>query len=124
MSVPCRFPTAAAPRPRAHDAYRSWRAGELIPAGQSDTIADGLRTSLGKLTFPIIMELIDEILLASEAAIVDALRLFLGRAKTVVEPSAAVPLAALLENDVDLQHRRVGIILSGGNLDLDELPWG
>jgi len=113
---------AAEPR-LADDAYRSWRAGKFIPAGKSETIADGLRTSLGKLTFPIIMDLVDDILLASEEAIAEATRLILQRAKTVVEPSAAVPLAALLENDANLRGRRVGIILSGGNLDLDDLPW-
>jgi threonine dehydratase len=111
---------AAEPR-LADDAFRSWRAGKFIPAGKSETIADGLRTSLGKLTFPIIMDLVDDILLASEEAIVEATRLILQRAKTVVEPSAAVPLAALLENDANLRGRRVGMILSGGNLDLDSL---
>ena len=111
---------AAEPR-LADDAYRSWRAGKFIPAGKSETIADGLRTSLGKLTFPIVMDLVDDILLASEEAIVEATRLILQRAKTVVEPSAAVPLAALFENDANLRGRRVGIILSGGNLDLDGL---
>jgi threonine dehydratase len=111
---------AAEPR-LADDAFRSWRAGKFIAAGRSDTIADGLRTSLGKLTFPIIMDLVDDILLASEEAIVEATRLILQRAKTVVEPSAAVPLAALLENDANLRGRRVGMILSGGNLDLDSL---
>lgn len=113
---------AAEPR-QADDAYRSWRAGKFIPAERTDTIADGLRTSLGKLTFPIIMELVDRILLASEEAIVKATRLILQRAKTVVEPSAAVPLAALLEDEAGVRGRRVGIILSGGNLDLDDLPW-
>ncbi|MBU0641458.1 MAG: pyridoxal-phosphate dependent enzyme [Planctomycetes bacterium] len=107
----------------ADDAYRGWRAGHFVPAERTDTIADGLRTSLGRLTFPIIMDLVDDILLASEEAIVEATRMLLQRAKTVVEASAAVPLAALLENEADLHGRRVGIILSGGNLDLDDLPW-
>ena len=108
---------------RADDAYRSWKQRELLPLDSSDTVADGLRTSLGTLTFPIIVELVDEILLVSERAIVETTRLILERAKTVVEPSAAVPLAALLENEIDLTGRRVGIILSGGNLDLAHPPW-
>ena len=82
----------------ADDAYRSWRSGCFLPAERTDTIADGLRTSLGKLTYPIIMDLVDEILLASEEKIIEATRLLIQRAKTVVEPSAAVPHAALLEN--------------------------
>lgn len=107
----------------ADDAYRGWKTGRFVAVERSDTVADGLRTSLGKLTFPIIMDLVDEILLASEDAIVDATRQTLERAKTVVEPSAAVPLAALIENDVRLDGQRVGVILSGGNLDLSDLPW-
>lgn len=108
----------------ADDAYQGWKHGALIPARPPVTVADGLRTSLGELTFPIIMRHVDEILLASEAGIVAATRLLLERAKTVVEPSAAVPLTALMESGRDWSGRRIGIILSGGNLDLDDLPWG
>ncbi|MEW6199446.1 MAG: pyridoxal-phosphate dependent enzyme [Planctomycetota bacterium] len=108
----------------ADDAYESWKTGRLTPPRPPVTIADGLRTSLGTLTFPIIQELVDDILLASEETIVAATRLLLERAKTVVEPSAAVPLAALLENHPVWAQGRIGIILSGGNLDLDDLPWG
>ena len=107
----------------ANDAYRGWKAGRRMPAERTDTIADGLRTSLGELTFPIISDLVDDILLAGEAAIIEATRLLIQRAKTVVEPSSAVPLAALLENHPEIQGKNVGIILSGGNLDLDDLPW-
>lgn len=113
---------AAEPR-LANDAYKGWKAGRLIPAERTNTVADGLRTSLGDITFPIILDLVDDILLAGEAQIIEATRLLIQRAKAVVEPSAATPLAALLENRPVLQGLNVGIILSGGNLDLDDLPW-
>jgi threonine dehydratase len=106
----------------ADDAYRSWKAGELIPLEKSQTLADGLRTSLGEKTFPIIRELVDAMILASEQAIIEAMRLVMERMKIVIEPSAAVPLAALLEEQIDVSGGRVGIILSGGNVDLSTLP--
>ncbi len=99
-------------------AYRSWQAGELIPLKATRTIADGLRTSLGDKTFPIIRDLVDAMVLASEHAIIEALRLVMERMKIVIEPSAAVPLAALLEGQLDVSGLRVGVILSGGNVDL------
>ncbi len=107
----------------ADDAYRSWKAGELLPPLRFDTIADGLRTPLGSLAYPVLMQWVDGVLLASEKGIADANRILLDDAKLVVEPSAAVPLAAVLENDLDLHGQRVGLILSGGNLDLENLPW-
>ena len=113
---------AAEPK-NANDAYRSWQAGQLIPADHTNTIADGLRTSLGDKTFPIISELVDEILLTGEDTILRAMRLLMERMKVIVEPSAAVPLAALLENPRDLSGNKVGIILSGGNVDLTTLPF-
>ena len=102
----------------ADDAYRSWRAGKLIPLERANTIADGLRTSLGERTFPILKDLVDGMALTSEGAIMEAMRLHFERMKIVVEPSAAVPLAVLLEQEIDVTGRRVGIILSGGNVDL------
>jgi len=105
----------------ADDAYRSWRAGSLIPAGNVDTIADGLRTSLSELTFPIIRRLVDDILLAGEEAIRNAMLLIAQRTKLLVEPSAAVPLAAMLENEIDVAGKRIGIVLSGGNVDCSPL---
>jgi threonine dehydratase len=109
----------------ADDAYRSWKAGALIPLEETSTIADGLRTSLGDKTFPIIRELVDAMVLASEKTIIEAMRLVMGHMKIIIEPSAAVPLAALLERQIDVCGRRVGIILSGGNVDLNALPfWG
>jgi threonine dehydratase len=102
----------------ADDAYRSWKAGKRILLEEAHTIADGLRTSLGEETFPIIQELVDVIALTSEEAIMEAMRLVLERMKIVVEPSAVVPLAVLLEGKVDLAGEKVGIVLSGGNVDL------
>lgn len=102
----------------ADDAYRSWKAGKRILLEEVNTIADGLRTNLGEETFPIIKDLVDAIALTSEEAIMEAMRLVLERMKIVVEPSAVVPLGVLLEQKVQLKGRKVGIILSGGNVDL------
>jgi threonine dehydratase len=102
----------------ADDAYRSIKAGYIIPSHNPDTIADGLRTSLGDKTFPIIHDLVDEILLATEEEIVTAMRHTFERMKMVIEPSAAVPLAVLLSNQLDVKDTRVGVIVSGGNVDL------
>lgn len=106
----------------ADDAYRSLQAGEIIPVGSTTTIADGLKTSLGEKTFAVIRRLVDAIYLATEAGIARALELTLTRAKTVIEPSSAVPLAAILKNPAPFADKRVGIVLSGGNLDLTQLP--
>jgi threonine dehydratase len=107
----------------ADDAFRSVRDGRIHPSTDPRTIADGLRTSLGALTFPIVKALVREIVTVEEDSIVSAMRLVWERMKLVIEPSAAVPLAALLEGAVDLKGKRVGIILSGGNVDLASLPW-
>jgi threonine dehydratase len=107
----------------ADDAFRSLQVGRIIPSTYPDTVADGLRTSLGELTFPIIRRYVDSIVTASEAEIVSAMRLTWERMKLVIEPSAAVPLAAVLSGQADVAGKRVGIILSGGNVDLDTLPW-
>jgi threonine dehydratase len=107
----------------ADDALRSLQAGRIIPSSYPDTVADGLRTSLGDLTFPIIQQHVDAIVTAAEADIISAMRTIWERMKLVVEPSAAVPLAAILSGRANLAGMRVGIILSGGNADLDSLPW-
>jgi threonine dehydratase len=107
----------------ADDAFRSMQAGRIIPSVYPETVADGLRTSLGELTFPIIQQFVDAIVTVSEADIVSAMRLTWERMKLVIEPSAAVPLAAILSGCAVPAGKRVGIILSGGNVDLDNLPW-
>lgn len=107
----------------ADDAYRSMKEGRIVPSVQPKTIADGLLTSLGDLTFPILRSHVDEIVTASDPAVVSAMRYVWERMKIVIEPSAAVTLAILLEHKIDLKGRRVGLILSGGNVDLDRLPW-
>ena len=107
----------------ADDAYRSFHAGELIPSVNPDTIADGLLTSLGQRTFAIITDKADDIVTVSEEKIVEAMRLVWERMKIIIEPSAAVPLAAILEGKVVVKNKRTGIILSGGNIDLGKLPF-
>ena len=107
----------------ADDAYRSLRAGRIIPQTDPHTIADGLRSSLGEKTFAVLSTRVDRVETASEAAIVRAMRLLWDKLKMIVEPSSAVPLAMLLERKISLDKLRVGVILSGGNVDLDHLPW-
>ena len=107
----------------ADDAYRSFHAGRLIPSENPRTIADGLLTSLGDKTFPIVSEFVDDIVTVSEEGIIRAMRCVWERMKIVVEPSAVVPLGALLTGRLDVADKRVGIILSGGNVDLGKLPW-
>lgn len=102
---------------QADDAYRSKAAGELIPVGSADTIADGLRTSLSPRTFHVLDTLVDEVVRVSEARILEAQRLLFERAKLVVEPSGAVPLAAAFERRAAWAGLRVGLILSGGNAE-------
>jgi threonine dehydratase len=104
----------------ADDAYRSLKAGRIIPAEDPDTIADGLRTSLGENTFRIISRKADAILTVSEEEIVDAMQFVWERMKLVVEPSGAVSLAGVLSKQADLEAKRVGVILSGGNIDLTD----
>jgi len=107
-----------------NDAQQSVRLGRIVPQLQPQrTIADGLRTSLGDLTFALITRYADEIVTVTEEAIVSAMRLAWETLKIVIEPSSAVPLAAVLEKRVPIAGKSVGIILSGGNVDLDRLPW-
>lgn len=105
----------------ADDAAASLREGRVVPARATLTVADGLRTSLGQVTFPIVRELVESIALAEESEILAAQRLIMERMKIVVEPSSAVPLAVLLNRPLKLNGARVGIILSGGNADLSRL---
>jgi threonine dehydratase len=107
----------------ADDAFRSFYSKTLQPSVAPKTIADGLLTSLGSLTFPIILNKVNTIVTVSEESIVAAMRMIWERMKIIIEPSSAVPLAAILENKVDIKGRKVGIILSGGNVDLGKLPF-
>jgi len=104
----------------ADDAYQSLKAGKIIPQKKPNTIADGLRTSLGSNTFRIIREKVDQIITVSEQEIVDAMQFLWERTKLVVEPSGAVSLAGVLSKQIDLRSKRVGIIISGGNIDLTD----
>ncbi len=113
----------AAEPANADDAARSFRAGHIIPSENPQTVADGLLTSLGGRNFPIIMNRVFNIMTVPEDAIIDAMRLIWERMKIVIEPSAAVPLAALRLHRDEILGQRIGIILSGGNVDLDRLPW-
>lgn len=107
----------------ADDACRSFQTGKLVPAGPPRTIADGLLTSLGELTFSVILEHVDAVVTVSEEAIIAAMRSIWERMKIVVEPSGAVPLGAVMEYPDAFKGRHVGLILSGGNVDLTALPW-
>ena len=107
----------------ADDAFRSLRDGTLYPSVAPKTIADGLLTSLSNRTFRILSDRLEGILTVNEETIVRAMRLLWERMKLVVEPSGAVPLAAVLEHPEHFADRRVGLIISGGNVDLDHLPW-
>ncbi len=107
----------------ADDAFRSFYEKKLLPSVNPTTIADGLLTSVGQRNFEIIQDSVDAIVTVSEENIVAAMRMIWERMKIIIEPSSAVPLAAILEGKVDVQNKKVGIILSGGNLDLGKLPF-
>jgi len=107
----------------ADDAAQSFRARRRIVTKKKFTIADGLRTNVGEPNFAIIQRYVDDIVTVSEEAIVSAMRTVWETMKIVIEPSAAVPYAAIAERVIDLNGKRVGIILTGGNVDLDTLPW-
>jgi len=107
----------------ADDACRSLQEGRIVPSVNPTTVADGLLTSLGDLTFPIIQAHVEQIVTVSEEQIIAAMRHVWERMKIIIEPSAAVPIGALFEKKIDLTGARIGVILSGGNLDLDGLPW-
>jgi threonine dehydratase len=113
----------AAEPANADDAAQSFHAGRVIRAQKKFTIADGLRTNISQPTFSIIKRHVDDIVTVSEEAIVSAMRMIWETMKIVIEPSAAITYAAILERKIDIDSRRVGIILTGGNVDLDALPW-
>jgi threonine dehydratase len=107
----------------ADDAAQSFRAGRRIVTKKKFTIADGLRTNIGQPNFAIVQRYVDDIVTVSEEAIVSGMRTIWETMKIVIEPSAAVPYAAIMENKIAVSGKRVGIILTGGNVDLDALPW-
>jgi threonine dehydratase len=109
----------------ADDAARSRAAGRLIPQTGPNTIADGLLTSLGELTWPVVRDLVADIVVVDDEAIVHAMRLIWERMKIIVEPSSATVLAAALHPEANpaIRGRRIGMVLSGGNVDVGQLPW-
>ena len=107
----------------ADDAFRSFGLGERVLQESPDTIADGLLTSLGVLNYAVIRERVDTIVTVEDTTIIEAMKLQWSRLKTVVEPSGAVTFAALLEHPERFRGRRVACVISGGNLDLEKLPW-
>jgi threonine dehydratase len=107
----------------ADDAAQSFRAGHRLVTKKKFTIADGLRTNIGEPNFAIVQQYVDDIVTVSEEAIVSAMRMIWETMKIVIEASAAVPYAAIQESKIDIDGERVGIILTGGNIDLDALPW-
>ncbi|MGI9263577.1 MAG: pyridoxal-phosphate dependent enzyme [Gammaproteobacteria bacterium] len=108
---------------RADDAQQSLRAGHQVVIDLPDTIADGLRAMLGDRNFAVISSLVEDIVTVSEDHIIAAMRLVWERLKIVIEPSAAVPVAALLSGAFKLDGQAAGVIITGGNVDLDSLPW-
>jgi threonine dehydratase len=107
----------------ADDAFRSLQAGSLQTNDSTRTIADGLLTSLGDKTFPLIRQYVDEIITVTDEQIIAAMRLIWERMKIIIEPSCAVPFAALLKEKDKFSGKRTGIILTGGNVDLGKLPF-
>jgi threonine dehydratase len=107
----------------AADARESLRSDRIVPMTSPDTIADGLRTSLGEHTFATIREHVDDIVTVDDDAIVEAMRTIWSVMKLIVEPSGAVAYAAVATGAIDVTDRNVGLVLTGGNLDLDRLPW-
>ena len=113
----------AAEPEQADDAYRSFKAGHIIADDAPETVADGLKVPLKDLTWHFVQNHVTDILTASEQEIVDAMRMIWARMKIVMEPSSAVPLATILKNKDVFAGKRVGVIITGGNVDLDKLPW-
>jgi len=107
----------------ADDAFRSFYGNQIFPSIHPKTIADGLLTSLGEMNYVLMKKFVDEVVTVSEESIVEAMRLIWERMKIIVEPSSAVPLAAILEGKIDIRKKIVGIIVSGGNVDLGKLPF-
>jgi threonine dehydratase len=107
----------------ADDAFRSLQAGKIIPSVNPKTVADGLLTSLGSLTFPIIQQNVEQIVTVSEAGIIASMKFVWERTKIIIEPSSAVAIGVLWEKKIDLSRLKIGVIISGGNVDVGKLPW-
>ena len=107
----------------ADDAYRSLQNGEIVPNDTINTICDGLRAQIGTITFPIIQKYVDEIITLSEDEILDSMKMIWERLKIIVEPSCSISLAAIIKNKNKFSGKNVGLIMSGGNVDLNQLPW-
>mgnify|MGYP001277867859 CR=1 FL=1 len=107
----------------ADDAYRSLKANERLANETTNTICDGLRAQIGEINFPIIKELVDGIITLSELEIINSMRMIFERMKIIVEPSSSITLAAVIKNRDIFKDKKVGLILSGGNVDLNDLPW-
>lgn len=107
----------------ADDCARGFNSKQRVTDAKPNTIADGLRTLVGETNFPIICDYVDEVLTVSESAIIEAMALVWTRTKLIIEPSSAVPIAAILENPTRFAGRRVAVILSGGNVELGQLPF-
>jgi threonine dehydratase len=107
----------------ADDAAQSFHAGRRLVTEKKFTIADGLRTNIGEPNFAIVQSYVDDIVTVSEEAIISAMRTIWETMKIIIEPSAAVPYAAIADSVIDVNGKRAGIILTGGNVDLDTLPW-
>lgn len=121
MAPQCRV-VAAEPE-KADDAYRSFREGKRLPVSAPATIADGLRGSIGKLNFALLQSHVDDVVTVTEKEIVNAMRIMLQDLKLLIEPSSAVAVAALLAGKLGSSGQQVGIIISGGNVDLDQCPF-
>lgn len=113
----------AAEPEQADDAYRSFKAGHIIADDSPDTVADGLKVPLKENTWHFVSNHVKDIQTASEQEIIDAMKLTWQRMKIVIEPSCAVPLAVILKNPNVYRGKRVGVIITGGNVDMDSLPW-
>ena len=107
----------------ADDAYRSLQSGKIESNETINTICDGLRAQIGTVTFPIIKKKVDGIITVAEEDIIDSMRMIWERMKIIVEPSSSITLAAVLNDKEVFTGKKVGLILSGGNVDLDHLPW-
>ena len=107
----------------ADDTYQSIKSKKIVPNKTTDTIADGLRAQVGTITFPIILKHVDEIILVSEEMIIQSMKMIWQRMKIIIEPSCSIVLAAILSNKKKFYNKRIGLILTGGNVDMDTLPW-